>query len=204
MIFTLSSKALRTTDESSFRRTVITKLNELARAINTGVVWDNKVDADQTASVVSAQLGGQHTEQAAEQQRRALQLFAASLSDEQALEVATVFDAWAPDRTCKAGEFLTHGTNAVGDPQLYKVVQDHTSQADWPPDLTASLYKAVGLDDAGHPVWSQPTGAHDAYNKGDVVNYNGTLYESTVDGNVYAPDAYPAGWRVYEEVQADG
>lgn len=137
--------------------------------------------------------------QAAEQFRRALQLFAASLTDEQALEVATVYAPWKESKAYKAGEFFTYGANAVGDPQLYKVVQDHTSQADWLPDLTASLYKAVGLDDAGHPVWSQPTGAHDAYNTGDVVNYNGALYESTIDGNVYAPDAYPAGWKAYEE-----
>jgi hypothetical protein len=57
----------------------------------------------------------------------------------------------------------------------------------------------VGLDDSGHPVWSQPTGAHDAYNKGDIVNYNGTLYASLIDGNSYSPEAYPEGWSVYTE-----
>ena len=62
----------------------------------------------------------------------------------------------------------------------------------------ASLYDAIGLDDSGYAVWSAPTGAHDAYNTGDIVNYNGTLYKSLIDGNVYAPDAYPAGWEVYK------
>lgn len=133
--------------------------------------------------------------QLAEQFRRALQLFAASLSDEQALEVATVYDQWAAGKAYAVGEFVLYGENAVGDPQLYKVAQAHTSQADWTPDATPSLYTAVGLDDNGYPVWSQPTGAHDAYNTGDVVNYNGVLYESLIDGNVYAPDAYPAGWK---------
>ena len=133
--------------------------------------------------------------QLAEQFRKAVQLFAASLSDEQALEVATIYDAWVADKAYTDGEFLTYGTNAVGDPQLYKVVQDHTSQLDWLPDLTPSLYTPIGLDDGGYPIWSQPTGAHDAYNKGDIVNYNGTLYESLIDGNVYSPDAYPAGWQ---------
>ncbi len=37
------------------------------------------------------------------------------------------------------------------------------------------------------------------YNTGDIVNYNGTLYKSLIDGNVWAPDAYPAGWEVYTE-----
>lgn len=139
--------------------------------------------------------------QRAEQLRFALQKFAATLPEEEAMEVATIYDAWQADKTYKAGTYLTYGTNAVGDPQLYKVNQDHTSQLDWLPDQTPALYTAIGLDDSGYPVWSQPTGAHDAYNKGDVVNRNGVLYESLIDGNVYAPDAYPAGWKVYEEVQ---
>ena len=35
---------------------------------------------------------------------------------------------------------------------------------------------------------------------GDIVDYNGTLYKSLIDGNVYSPDKYPAGWEIYEEV----
>ena len=137
--------------------------------------------------------------QAAEQLRRALQIFAGTLTEEQAMEVATVYDPWAEGKAYTAGQYLTYGENSVGDPQLYKVVQAHTSQADWTPDATASLYTPIGLDDAGYPIWAQPTGAHDAYNKGDIVNYNGTLYQSLIDGNVYSPEAYPAGWAVYSE-----
>lgn len=48
-----------------------------------------------------------------------------------------------------------------------------------------------------YPEWVQPTGGHDAYNTGDIVMYNGTAYRSLIDGNVWAPDAYPQGWEVY-------
>lgn len=137
--------------------------------------------------------------QAAEQMRRALQMFAASLTEEQAMEIVAVFDPWEIGKSYAVGDYLTYGVNGVGDPQLFKVLQDHTSQADWTPDTAVSLYVAIGLDEQGYPVWSQPTGAHDAYNKGDVVNYNGTLYQSLVDGNVYSPEAYPGGWSVYTE-----
>jgi len=137
--------------------------------------------------------------QKAEQFRRAVQLFVASLSEEKAMEVATLYDKWAVGKNYEAGTFLRYGTNGVGDPQLYKVVQAHTSQANWAPDVTPTLYTPIGLDEGGYPVWSQPTGAHDAYNTGDIVNYNGTLYKSLIDGNVYSPDAYPAGWSVYAE-----
>lgn len=61
------------------------------------------------------------------------------------------------------------------------------------------------LDDAGevpepepgdeYPEFVQPTGAHDAYNIGDKVTYNGHRYECLTNGNAYSPDAYPQGWK---------
>ena len=135
---------------------------------------------------------------AAEQLRRALQMFTATLTAEQALEIASVYPAWEVNRSYSVGDIVSYGTNSVGDPQLYKVVQAHTSQAQWTPDAVPSLYDAFGLDESGYPLWAQPTGAHDAYSAGDIVNYNGTLYQSTINGNVWSPDVYPAGWTVYE------
>lgn len=129
--------------------------------------------------------------------REAMDVAGAALSDEKALECVRIFKPWEVGRVFTADEFLTYGVNSVGDPQLYKVVTAHTAQADWTPDISPSLFSAIGLDDDGYPVWAQPTGAHDAYNTGDIVNYNGTLYESLIDGNIYSPDAYPAGWAVY-------
>ena len=125
-------------------------------------------------------------------------MYAATLTDEQALEIASVYPRWEVGKAYSVGDIISYGENGVGDPQLYKVVQAHTSQEDWTPDAAASLYDAFGLDEGGYPVWSQPTGAHDAYNTGDIVNYNGTLYKSLIDGNVWAPDAYPQGWEKVE------
>jgi hypothetical protein len=135
--------------------------------------------------------------QMAEQFRKALQMFAASLDDEKAMEIASVYDDWQIGKSYAVGEFVKYGTNGVGDPQLYRVVQAHTSQADWTPDSVASLYTPIGLDDEGYPIWSKPTGAHDAYNKGDIVDYNGKLYASLIDGNIWSPDEYPQGWEVH-------
>lgn len=136
--------------------------------------------------------------QAAEQLRRAIQLFTATLPEERALEIPGVYPAWEATRAYAVNDIVSYGTNPVGDPQLYKVVQAHTSQADWTPDATPALYDAFGLDDAGYPLWAQPSGAHDAYNAGDIVNYNGQLYKSAIDGNVWSPDVYPAGWETVE------
>lgn len=137
---------------------------------------------------------------AAEQFRKAVQLFAKTLTEEQAIEVASVYPSWSPDTAYAVGDIVSYGVNSVGDPQLYKVVQAHTSQGIYPPGSgTESLYDAFGLDESGYPVWSQPSGSHDAYNKGDIVNYNGTLYISLIDGNAWSPEAYPDGWDVFEE-----
>ena len=115
------------------------------------------------------------------------------------LEVASVFPAYEVGKAYKAKQVFRYGENSVGDPQLYQVLQDHTSAAEWTPDTATSLYKAIGVTSEGYPEWVQPLGASDAYNTGDIVSYNGKLYKSTINGNVWAPDVYPAGWTEYTE-----
>ena len=138
--------------------------------------------------------------QMAEQLRRCLQMFAQTISDDEAMEIATIYPEYVVGKLYKADELFVYGENGVGDPQLYRVIQEHTSQADWKPGSTntLSLYTPIGINANGYPVWSRPTGAHDAYMIGDVVDYNGTLYESLIDGNVYSPDEYPSGWKEYD------
>lgn len=136
--------------------------------------------------------------QVMEQLGRAIQMFIASLDEEKALEVAMVYPKYEVGKSYVVGDYLTDGQNSVGDPQLYKVVQDHVSQADWIPSKSPSLYLPIGLNSEGYPLWSKPTGAHDSYNVGDIVEYNGKLYKSLINGNVYSPDEYPAGWELYE------
>lgn len=134
--------------------------------------------------------------QKAEQLRKALQMFAQTLTDDEAMEIATVYPTWEVDTTYKGDIYLTYGVNSVGDPQLYKTVKKHTSQADWTPDNVPSLYTPIGLNDDGYPIWSQPSGAHDAYGEGDIVEYNGKLYISIVEANTWQPGVY--GWELYE------
>ena len=132
--------------------------------------------------------------------RASMDAAAIVLTDEQAAKAPRLYPTWAAGLTVKAGDRLYY----PGTDRLYKVVSDHTTQADWTPDTAASLYKAIGMTSEGYPEWAQPLGASDAYNTGDIVSYNGKLYKSTIDANVWAPDAYPAGWKnlgPVEEVQ---
>lgn len=138
--------------------------------------------------------------------RRALQIFAATLHDneETAIEIATLYPVWEADKQYKTNDIVQYGINSVGDPQLYLVLQAHKSQSDWLPDATASLYKKMGISESGYPIWTQPLGAVDAYNIGDIVSYNGKLYKSIINANVWAPDVYPAGWEEYTESAGGG
>lgn len=141
--------------------------------------------------------------QAVRELRRAIQLFLSTLDPEEhaetLLEVPTVFPAYEVGHAYKIKDVFSYGISAVGDPQLYQVLQVHTSAEQWPPDTATSLYKKIGVTSGGYPEWVQPLGATDAYNKGDIVSYKGKLYRSTIDNNVWAPDAYPAGWEAYQE-----
>ena len=112
---------------------------------------------------------------------------AVSLTDADALESVELFPTWAAGVAYTVDERIQYGGT------LYRVVQAHTSQADWTPDKTPALFVVVSLDE--WPEFVQPTGAHDAYKKGDKVTFEGKHYISLIDANVYSPTAYPAGWQ---------
>lgn len=64
----------------------------------------------------------------------------------------------------------------------------------WEPGVSG--WRRFSEDPNAVQPWVQPTGAHDAYKKGDRVTFNGETYESVIDANVWSPSAYPAGWKV--------
>ena len=95
-----------------------------------------------------------------------------------------LFPPWIVGKSYATGDRVQHeGT-------LYKCVQAHTSQAEWTPPVTPALWTAVSLDE--YPAWVQPTGAHDAYSKGDKVTHSGKRWTSDVDNNTWEPGVY--GW----------
>lgn len=127
--------------------------------------------------------------------RKAVAFAALTFTDEQALEVRDLYPAFEIGHGYKKDERFTYNGH------LFKVNQDHTSQEQWVPGETGteSLYTSLEMGGDGYLNWQQPTGSHDAYNTGDIVNYKGELYKSLINGNAWAPDVYPAGWEKYTE-----
>lgn len=50
------------------------------------------------------------------------------------------------------------------------------------------------------PEYVQPTGAHDAYQVGDKITWNGKHYICIFANCVWSPADYPAGWQEQSEV----
>ena len=63
----------------------------------------------------------------------------------------------------------------------------------WEPGVSA--WREIVDESAGAPEWVQPTGAHDAYQTGDHVMFEGQEYKSLIDGNTWSPTDYPQGWE---------
>ena len=123
--------------------------------------------------------------------RAMIEKAAVSLTDTDALEAVELFPGWAVGVAYQANERVRYGE------KLYRVVQAHTSQENWTPDITPALWTEVAKP-GEIPVWRRPTGAQDAYGRGDRVRYpdeNGAVYESLADGNVWSPEEYPDGWE---------
>ena len=126
----------------------------------------------------------------AQKVRNAMDAAGAQLYDAAALDAMAIYPAWEIGAAYAVNDRRRYGAN------LYKCVQAHTSQADWTPDATPALWVKVSVEE--WPEFVQPTGAHDAYNAGDKVTYNGKRYVSLIDANVYSPDDYPAGWEAQQ------
>ena len=126
--------------------------------------------------------------QAAQRVREAMDAAGARLDDAAALAAFMLYSAWTAGTAYTVDSRVRHGEN------LYRCIQAHTSQSDWTPNSTPALWVKVSVEE--WPEWVQPTGAHDAYAKGDKVTYKSKRYISLIDGNTYSPDDYPAGWEM--------
>lgn len=116
-----------------------------------------------------------------------------SVSDGAALKMPEVFPHWSGN----SKEYVKDDKVLYND-VLYKVLQNHTSQEGWTPTSAPSLFAKVLTSEGEILDWEQPDSTN-PYMKGDKVRYNGKIYESVIDNNVWSPEAYPQGWKEVEE-----
>ena len=122
--------------------------------------------------------------------RRLIVETSATLDDTEALTGVELFKPWAAGIDVVRGERLRDGED------LYRVEQNHTTQANWPPASTPALYTKVAAPGQILP-WKRPTGAQDSYMAGTKVyfpNKGDAIYQNNHDYNTYSPEEYPDWW----------
>lgn len=116
-----------------------------------------------------------------------------SMTDDEVLSVSELFPVWRPG-AYGLGEVCNHAG------QTWQCVQAHDSTGNegWAPGAAASLWGPYHATDAANARdWIQPTGAHDAYQKGEVMRWtDGKVYRCKQDATVHGPDAPAAAWEV--------
>ena len=114
----------------------------------------------------------------------------ASATDTQATDASAVYPEWKEDKQYEVSDRVLY--NDV----LYKVLNAHTSQADWQPDAAPALFAKVLIPDENKIyAWEQPESTN-PYMKGDKVSHNGKTWISDIDNNVWEPGIY--GWSEVE------
>lgn len=116
-------------------------------------------------------------------QNKIVQL-AQSLSDEEALDFKDLYKEWSGKSVqYSQGDKVRYGEI------LYKCISAHTSQESWTPTQAQSLWSKVLVSETGAVnEWEQPDSTN-PYQKGDRVKFNGKIYESLINNNVWQPAA---------------
>ena len=118
---------------------------------------------------------------------------AQSLDDKVASEGAELFPALKYDGSLvKAGTKINwHGAVKKAAVDLWDTEQNSPANAPtlWEP----VMYKN------GVRIIPETITATLAFSKGELGWWQDVLYESLIDGNVYSPEAYPAGWKKYSK-----
>ena len=108
-------------------------------------------------------------------------------TDEMSFQVINLYPTWKVETAYAVGDRVLH--NDI----LYKVLQAHISQEAWTPIDAPSLFAKVLIPNENIiPEWEQPDSTN-PYMTSDKVTFKGKTYVSTVDNNVWSPDAY--GWE---------
>jgi len=173
----------------------IPETDDKHRAVRTGYeIYEDRVEAIyEVQEIIPSALSESEIRESASLKSQQLAvktlIQSESLSNNEILEVAAIFPEYEIGKSYSVGDIFTYKRS------LYEVIQAHTSQEDWMPDLTPTLYKNH-TPKGEIEQWRQPLGAHDAYMTGDRVLFNGEVYVSKVDNNVWRPDVY--GWNLEE------
>lgn len=127
-----------------------------------------------------------------------MQVKKAKLTDEEAIQVASLYEDWSDTATYEYGDIVRYNNH------LYRSISEVSfqSQATWTPDVSPSLWDRIDIAEDGIEIWTAPSGAHDDYDEGAKVHWpagDSTIYVSKRDGNIWEPaEGGNEYWDVFE------
>ena len=93
-----------------------------------------------------------------------------TLEDKKALQYMDMYPLWSEGISVKVNERYQYNG------RLYKVVQAHTTQADWTPDITPALWTVIDIEHSGTLEDPIPAVASMEYVKGKYYVEDGVIY----------------------------
>ena len=114
----------------------------------------------------------------------------------QSLDDATA--STAPDmfpRLKQDGSLIPNGTRINWNGQLKRASVDIWDTVDNNPDNAPALWENINYRD-GYRIIPETITATLAFSEGECGWWGDVLYRSRINGNVYTPAEYPAGWEV--------
>lgn len=105
--------------------------------------------------------------------------------DQTAARAVELYPSWAVGLTVAVGDRLQHGG------KLYKVIQAHTTQADWTPDVAVSLFEVIDVEHSGTAEDPIPWAVNMECFSGKYYTWEGVLYLCIRDSGIalaYTPD----------------
>lgn len=116
-------------------------------------------------------------------------VFVSDLSQEELDDLMDLYEDWEVGESVNVGDIRKYSN------KLYRVIQAHTTQSDWTPDIVPALFTKVQPPEVIREI-PDPVTAAEKFAKGEKGTWNGKVYESTIENNVWTPTAYPAGWKL--------
>lgn len=130
-----------------------------------------------------------HIDEVVDGNKKILNYFISNATDEEKLNAIDIYPSYMIGKKYEEGDEFNYSG------KLYRVLSpgEHISQENWIPSLLPAVYTQISLP-GQIPEWTQPTGAHDAYDTGDRVTVEGVVYISKISSNVWPPSLGEEYW----------
>lgn len=119
------------------------------------------------------------------------------LSEEELLNIIDLYEKWEPNLVFEqkdVGKLVRH------EGKLYKILQPHTSQSDWPPQDAKALYGLVQPKEViGAWDFERDYAANPIQPGEKVIWTDGKVYESIHPSpHSWTPTDYPQAWKLIQ------